>query len=433
MRANLTSDWGFAPGALSGVSLAERTGSLKIPVPCPMYAWYKRLIMKIRTCVNNPLSSPIPLSTAIKRASPARPGLARLRHAKAGFCVSVPLVLQLLMLPVHADDTTSVVESAGSAIVAGNGNEPQRNAIVPASLIDSMSKALNTLNYEGTFVHAQGQNLTSMHILHSTDAYGELERLTALDGEAREVIRNNSLVTCIWPDSQSVVVSKSKPRDLLPQVDASLADNQRYRLSMGADDRVSGRGTYVVNVTPKDGHRYGHRFWIDKDTYMLLRSMLLDGPGKTVEQIIFTSIEYPQRIDPARFAVQENDERISWLEPKKNQASASVYSLPRKQDDKVGFSQLPEGYRKVSETFSPMPIQDGPVSHVMLSDGMASVSVYVEYVKASDQNNPMVGLSQMGAMNAFGVSTSQAVITVVGEVPANTVKAIALAVTIKPQ
>jgi sigma-E factor negative regulatory protein RseB len=309
---------------------------------------------------------------------------------------------------------------------------PDDTEVEPAELVKAMSVALKTLNYEGTFVHMQGTHITSMHILHSSTADGELERLVALDGEAREVVRNHALVTCIWPDSQSVVVSKSKPRELLPPVDTDLATNKRYRFSLGKPDRVAGLPTFVVNVVPTDTHRYGYRFWIDRETHMLLRSMLLDGPHKAVEQVMFTHIEYPVSIDLSRFDVSPNDEQLSWLEPRKASATSGLPDILADQVDRVGFTDLPQGYREVSETYSPMPLNDdGPVSHVMLTDGMASVSVYVEYIDRSEQDQASAGLSSMGAMNAFGLSTDNAFITAVGEVPPETVRAIAEAVMIR--
>ncbi|NND91460.1 MAG: hypothetical protein HKN42_11395 [Granulosicoccus sp.] len=304
----------------------------------------------------------------------------------------------------------------------------------PAGLIAEMSSALQTLNYEGNFVHVQGHHITSMHILHSSNETGELERLSALDGEAREVIRDHSLVTCIWPETQSVIVSKSKPRNLLPQVTSGLADNDRYRFSLGRPDRVAGLPTYVVNVMPTDHYRYGYRFWIDRESKMLLRSMMLDGPDKVVEQVMFTSIDYPASIDASRFEVAAGKEQMSWLEPKKAQATSGLPANLLDQEeshDRVGFEGLPEGYREVSETYSPMPMNEGPTSHVMLSDGMASVSVYVEYQPTAEQRQSAGGLSTMGAINAYALIIDDAVITAVGEVPAETVQAIASAVVIR--
>jgi sigma-E factor negative regulatory protein RseB len=310
------------------------------------------------------------------------------------------------------------------------------SSAVAKELIEKMSDALRTLNYEGVFVHAQGANLTSMHIVHANKDNDEFERLLSLDGEAREVLRTNSLVTCIWPGSESVVVSKSTQRDLLPTVDAGLTSNMRYSFHLGDADRVAGREADVVHVMPQDRYRYGYRFWIDRETRMLLRSMLLDGPGNPVEQVIFTQIEFPETIDIAQFDPMSNypeSALATWLEPNKEEALLKAEKRHSEQADKVRFASLPDGYRKTSETFSAIPSagKAGPSSHVMLSDGMASVSVYVEYVAAVDHSSGALGLVKMGAMNAYGVSTENALITVVGEVPETTIRAIASAVIIK--
>lgn len=308
---------------------------------------------------------------------------------------------------------------------------PQSQVMDAASLVTDMTMALKTLNYEGTFVHLQGGHITSMHILHSSDKHGELERLSSLDGEAREVIRNNALVTCIWPGTQSVVVSKSKPRDLLPKLDATLTSSMRYEFMMGKPDRVAGIPTYVVHVKPTDKHRYGYKFWIDKTTKMLLRSMLMDGPNNVVEQVMFTQISYPDGIPAERFDVFPTERQLSWLEPTRAKATSGLPKALADQEDRVEFGKLPMGYKEVSETFTPMLDEENPLSHVMLTDGMASVSVYVEYLSKDEHKESSKGLSNMGAMNAFGMSMGQVFITAVGEVPGETVQAIAKAVKIR--
>lgn len=353
-----------------------------------------------------------------------QPDLRKLQAALAALCLwAVSQAAVLLPSNVQADAQTESSQSAPAE------SEP---ALTPAQLIESMSHSLRTLNYEGVFVHARGTTLNTLEIAHASNARGEFERLLSLDGEAREIIRNNDMVTCIWPGTESVIVSKSKPRDLLPHIDASLATSEHYMSTLGPLDRVAGRQTHVVNVIPRDNYRYGYRFWIDTENNMLLRSMLLEGPDKLIEQIVFTDISFPQSIDASRFSIMDSDDqsdRLSWLEPKKTQANATIDAHPKEQSDRVGFSALPGGYRKVSETYTPsMPTKQGPVSHVMLSDGMASVSVYVEYIDGEASVERTIGLSRMGAMNAYGVRSEEALITAVGEVPEATVKAIAASV-----
>jgi len=291
----------------------------------------------------------------------------------------------------------------------------------PEKLIKNMSTALTQLNYDGRFVHVRQGHVEAMRVVHSSDERGELEYMLSLNGEAREVFRNRSLVTCIWPDSQSVIVSDSKSRKILPTINASLANSQIYELSLASPDRVAGRRTHVVNIKPRDNKRYGYRFWIDQETKMLLRSMLLDNQENAIEQVMFTEIEYPENIDPGVFETPGS--KIDTFKVQKPVPVALQAS-----EDRVTFDSLPLGYEEVSETFQPMPINDGPISHVMLSDGMASVSVYVEYVAKADQSEVAVGVSTMGALNAYTHSTDHALITVVGEVPAETVEQIAMAV-----
>ncbi|MFK7892532.1 MAG: MucB/RseB C-terminal domain-containing protein [Granulosicoccus sp.] len=321
-----------------------------------------------------------------------------------------------------ADDSQILINAAPSP---SDIPETDSTAVAAIKLIEAMADALNLLTYEGEFVHAQGTSLTSMQIMHSPGT----ERLRALDGEARIVFRDDTLVTCIWPDTQSVVVSKSRPRELLPQVDRSLADNDNYVFSLGTLDRVAGRQTKIVEVRPRDQFRYGYRFWVDSGTSMLLRSMLLDNAGRPVEQIIFTEISFPEHLDSTLLDIPDSKANASWLLPKKASATALLDEQNPLGADRVQFGELPRGYREVAETYSLKAISDEPVSHVMLSDGMSSVSVYVEYSLAGEKVT-VQGHSQMGAINAYSLSTPSALITAVGEVPAATVKALAEAVVL---
>ena len=296
-----------------------------------------------------------------------------------------------------------------------------------AELIARMSEAMRTLDYEGTFVHSARGHLSSMRILHSSDDGGALERLTALDGERREVIRDHEHVTCIWPATSVVSVTEAKLRGGLPEVDAGLADNASYTLVRGAPGRVAGLPAETVHIEPVDALRYGYRFWIDAATHMLLRSMLVDEADRVLEEVLFTHIDYPESIDPARFAVPDGARSASLP----TRADAPDAAATPERPDRVGFDALPAGYAELDEHFSAMPVEGGPVSHVMVSDGVASVSVYVEHVPPAEQDLSLAGMSSIGAVSAYGRSLPQGFVTVVGEVPAATVRLVADAVTLR--
>jgi len=291
----------------------------------------------------------------------------------------------------------------------------------PAALIEDMAAALETLNYQGVFVHLHNGNVETMKVMHAYDDRGVRERLISLNGEAREVFRNNKLVTCIWPGSQSVIVSKSKPRDLFPEVNDTFTNSGYYDFVLGEDDRVAGIPAWVVSVKPKDDFRYGYRFWIDKQTNMLLRSMLTDSEDRSLEQLLFTDISYPESFpDQVLEANADSKGGYTWVDNVKKPDNG----------ENVSFDNLPGGYEEISESYFPMPMNDTPYTHVMLSDGMASVSVYVEYLDDATEVSGNAGVSRMGAVNAYGRSLGNVFVMVVGEVPVSTVQAIGDSVNI---
>ncbi len=82
--------------------------------------------------------------------------------------------------------------------------------------LSKMSSAIKNLDYEGTFVYVHGSTLEALSIVHSRTAVGESERLFSLVGAAREILREDDLLTCILPDDEAVVVEKTRPRKYLP-------------------------------------------------------------------------------------------------------------------------------------------------------------------------------------------------------------------------
>ena len=350
------------------------------------------------------------------RSQTSRPHLV---SAAAGCLMMAPAMMPLALSVAWTDVAMAESTQAATSVQAID-SDPRALA-----LVTEMSEAIQALTYTGTFVHMHNNNLETMRILHANVDGTEKERMISLNGEAREVFRDHLQVTCIWPGSQSVIVGKSKPRDIIQRVNENLTDAGLYAFALERDDRVAGRSTRVVRVMPKDSFRYGYRFWIDAENGMLLRLVLLNEQEQPLEQLVFTDIAYPDSIPDSELVASMATDSFSWTEAADSPNDGSA-ALPKR----VVFEALPGGYEKVAETFEPMPIDKVPLSHVTLSDGMASVSVYVEHIPRERHNADATGVSSMGAVNAFGHSTEQAFITVVGEVPVDAVQHIAMSVSI---
>lgn len=292
--------------------------------------------------------------------------------------------------------------------------------------LEKMSRAAQTLNYAGTFVYLQGTHMKAMRIFHKADASGEHERLVSLNGSAREVLRHNNVVTCIIPDSKSVVVEKRLPHKYfsiaLPRETAQLIEY--YRLSLLGQARVAGRESQIVGIEPKDRYRYGYRLWLDKVSGLLLKSALLNETGEPVEQVMFTSLKLNRPIPSVDLRPTTIDKGYTWYVDKND----GHYAATRRGEWRV--TELPAGFMRVVDEKHHLAGSRKPVQHMVFSDGLATVSVYIE--KMGPRKQLLQGLSDMGAVHVYGAEIHGHQVTVVGEVPAATVEMIGRSIHYQP-
>lgn len=279
-----------------------------------------------------------------------------------------------------------------------------------------MADATQTLNYDGTFVYRNGDRIESMRIIHRASPGEERERMFSLTGAAREVLRDKNKVTCILPDSQSVVVVKSRPRSLAPHVfDPQDGFTQFYRLSAHPGERVVGRETTRVSVEPIDEYRYGYRLWLDQLTGLLLKSELVSGQGSALEQIVYTNIRLPAHIPDELLMPDISGDRYTWYTDDRPLTRTDTGAGHR-----WVVTWVPEGFTMSDRAYDPTSVSRNPVQHLVYSDGLASMSVFIE--RLDDAKERLEGLSGMGAINAYGSVIGDYQVTVVGEVPELTVE-----------
>ncbi len=289
---------------------------------------------------------------------------------------------------------------------------------VGGDLIRKMSAAMQTLDYKGSFIYAHDGELESMQIFHSAADGVERERLISLNGEAKEIVRNEDSVVDVSPNRETVAVSRSTPRTPFPEFEPEqVAQLEKiYAFNYEGKDRVAGRQVDVIDIKPLDDYRYGYRLSIDSETFLLLRSIMKDNNGSIVEQVMFTEIEYTDNIPANTFLSSLEGERQTWQI--KNQPASAP------DDDEVdipGIDQLnvPEGFEIMSDKVM-MLRKNFVARRVMYTDGLASLSVYVSPT-GENADNELQGLMGMGAVRAYGVMHDQWHVTVVGEVPKSTV------------
>lgn len=311
-------------------------------------------------------------------------------------------------------------------VSAGAFSQAAAELTEPQVWLERMSQALRTLNFDGTFVYMHDDQMHAMRIIQSADGRGKAERLVSLTGHRREVIRNADLVTCILPDSKSVVVEPSRPNRGFPMIMPTRLDRleNHYAFEALGEDRVAGRQARKFGIKPRDEFRYGYVLWLDAENHLLLKAHLLNEAGKPVEQFMFTSIEVMDHVPPSLMQPSVSGKEFAWHRQKGNQADSRPEHSPWR------VVKLPEGFNLEVHRKNFLSTSMMPVEHMVFTDGLSSVSVFIE--EQSLEHDPIVGRSRMGAVNAYSRVLADHQVTVVGEVPAATVRTIGESIEYQP-
>ncbi|MCU0869072.1 MAG: MucB/RseB C-terminal domain-containing protein, partial [Burkholderiales bacterium] len=203
---------------------------------------------------------------------------------------------------------------------------------------------------------------------------------------------------------------------LLPQQFASVVDH--YDVRVAEVERVAGHDAQALTLQPRDGLRYGHKFWVEAATGLLVKARMNDEKGQAVEQFFFTQLDLQPKLSR------------DTMQPPSTEGWTVVTSDARPTDAGWSLGPLPPGFRKVSEMRRQRQGSTEVLTHIVLSDGMASMSVFIEGATARKANP---GPSQQGPLNVFTKVSGDMVVTVLGEVPAKTLVQVADAVPMRPR
>lgn len=290
--------------------------------------------------------------------------------------------------------------------------------------LDRMSHASKALSYQGRFVYTRDGETSLLEIVHVVADNGSRERIVSLSGEAQELIRDQHGNVFLMNLGPPLLIDKGvRDVPLAVRLEQNLDRVLRnYTVELGERDRVAGRKTQVIDILPRDKQRYRYRLWVDLDTGFLTRSQLLSENGNVVEHIMFSDIELMDEPSEALLdAVLYGKDLVGASKNAVVTVSDDVHT-----EDLWQVSGKPLGFWRVDCEHSMALGAKKSVAYLMVTDGLASVSIYIEPLE--DEEKALQGVSRSGALSAYGRILNRHQITVVGEVPPSTVKSIGDAV-----
>lgn len=342
------------------------------------------------------------------------------------------------VVPVQADGGTDAPSSKRPG--ASDGTQ------VAQAWLQRMRAAAGSYSYQGTMVFTSGGVVASSRVGHYVVGDDAFERVEALDGAGQRSFRHNDVVMSFWPQRQVVTVSRRDAAALSPlEMVPEARFRAHYETRQLGLDRVAGRLTHVLMLSPRDALRFAQRLWIDVESGLMLRADVLGGRGELLESTSFTDIEIGVRPRAAavQAAMRETD---GWR-------TVTMQSTPTQlAQEGWRLDELPDGFQLLGCVRKPVtwtepardlaessggarPSAPGPSStltgesttlQVIYSDGLARVSVFIEPVTPGRQARSLV--TQMGATHALLQSRDDRWrLVLMGDVPVATLKRFAAA------
>jgi len=308
-------------------------------------------------------------------------------------------------------------------------------AITPSEAkawLERMRNAASSGNYQGTMVFSLGGTMSSSRVGHYTVGDQTYELLEALDGRQQRILRHNDAVHTLWPQSRVAVIEKRETRgawSTTPQeVDPQALEH--YEIRREGYARIAGRDAAVFLLEPRDVLRYAQRLWADRATGLMLRADVIgqasDG-RQVLESTAFSEINIGVRPQPEAVLQQMRNPRqlegyrVVRPQQQSTELEAEGWALAR---PVPGFT-LGGCVRRGIETAG----EGAQVLQAVFSDGLTHVSLFIEPFKPERHRGELQ--AQQGATSTLMLRRGKHWITVVGDVPAATLKLFAAAVELR--
>lgn len=281
-------------------------------------------------------------------------------------------------------------------------------------ILHQVQEAARALDYTGVYTYQQGVVMSSSRIVHLVDGTGERERVEALDGQRREFVRHNDEVRSLLPERKVVIVERRRGErfpGLLLNDGSNLA--RYYELVTLPDpERVAGRECTLLRLHPRDGHRYGHVLCVDRDSRLLLKAQTVTATNEVIDQVAFSSITLGEQAAQAQVTPSWDvkDWRVVELPMRPTDLGQRGWRIPR-----------PDGFAILTQVARPMRAQ-AEVKQMVLSDGLAAISVFVETFDADRHPTSAQGGMHKGALSVFRKRFGDFWLTALGQVPADTLR-----------
>jgi sigma-E factor negative regulatory protein RseB len=296
----------------------------------------------------------------------------------------------------------------------------------PLAWLARAAQASRQVTFEGVYVHTNGDRTSTVRISHLNNAGEEHERIEPLDGAPLDIVRRNDEMFCRFPDAKTVRLDPRVTNRFFPAILSAPAEtiHASYEVKLGKTERVLGFECQWLRLEPRDGMRYPQRLCSELSTGLILRAKMLNLQDQVIEQYTFTDLRVGPQVGTRGAELKSlfkarSRQWVSDGQPRDETASGETGWM---------VAKPPAGFQKIAEMKRTLPGRPQPVSQIVLTDGVASLSVFVE--PATGRTNESG--SEDGTTSFVARPMGEQLVTVLGEVPLATAQHVARSVTRRP-
>ena len=287
-------------------------------------------------------------------------------------------------------------------------------------LLLKMANAVHTRNFDASFVVVKGKTMEPYRWVHALQGDTELEHLSLLNGAGLEMVRIDNQVTYFEPQSEPYSLKTDSIAGPIPEVLFKDIDrlSAHYDFVLGGKGRIAGRAAQLVRIESKDEYKYNYWIWLDMESSLLLKAAYVNHEGEALEQLQLTHISVTEQ--PAGMLVEVLNRNFPT--PLPNNALINEDSTATNWK----ISWLPDGFELLKSDRHKLDLNNELTDYYLFSDGFVEVSVFIQRPLPGKR---LSGALTSGATTVYVHNGGNFDVSVVGNVPSLTAKAIAESVT----
>lgn len=326
--------------------------------------------------------------------------------------------------------TSSEAPPALTITSQANATTSQNNAQVaaakkdeesPVAFLEKMIHSFATLNYDLSYIQLYEGLVEPKRFSHGVVDGQQISYLSHLNGPPKEYVQRGEHISFFEPEIEPYTLKSGHFQGNFFQLVQQDIDKltASYEFVLAGRGRIAGRPAQVVRMSPKDNDRYGYLLWLDRNTSLPLRVDTLDLDGELVEQMMTISLRTYKQATP-------------WIQELTIVNLPAIVNVPTHNQEQLSPWQIgwqPKGFELIAQDRHSLPVIEDSVDYLMLSDGVAIISIYIE--PAQGKPRELMPVARKGATNLITAQIKGSMITVVGEIPAETALKIAQSVTYK--